>query len=36
MAGMVTKRTDNKFLPNGDMTRGDAALVLKKLFDKIW
>lgn len=36
MANLVVKTTDNKFLPVSDMTRGDAALILKKLFDKIW
>jgi hypothetical protein len=35
-ANMVIKRTDNSFEPNMEMTRGDAALVLEKLYDKVW
>lgn len=36
MANIVLKRTDNKFVGNDEMTRGDAAIILKRLFDKIW
>lgn len=35
-ANMVIKRTDSSYEPNTEMTRGDAALVLEKLFDKVW
>ena len=33
---MVIRRTDSLFGGNDDMTRGDAAIILKRLFDKIW
>ena len=33
---MVVRRKDNTFVPNDEMTRGDAAVVLKRLFDKVW
>lgn len=35
-ANMVLKRTDNQFVGSEQMTRGDAAIILKRLFDKIW
>ncbi len=33
---MVIRRTDSLFGGNDDMARGDAAIILKRLFDKIW
>ena len=33
---LIVQRTDRNLLPESDMTRGDAAIVLKRLFDKIW
>lgn len=36
MADLVIKSTDNKLNSNSDMTRGDAALIVIKLFEKIW
>ncbi len=35
-ANMVIKRTDGLFDGTAEMTRGDAAIILKRLFDKIW
>ena len=35
-ANMVIKRTDGLFGGTAEMTRGDAAIILKRLFDKIW
>jgi hypothetical protein len=35
-ANMVIKRTDSSFENDMEMTRGDAALVLEKLYDKVW
>lgn len=35
-ANMVIRRTDSLFSGNDEMTRGDAAIILKRLFDKIW
>lgn len=35
-ANMVLRRNDNKFAGNDEMTRGDAAIILKRLFDKLW
>jgi len=35
-SNLIIKRKDNSFLPNEEMTRGDAAVILKRLFDKIW
>ncbi|MCD7905421.1 MAG: S-layer homology domain-containing protein [Clostridiales bacterium] len=35
-ANMVIRRTDGSFEPNMEMTRGDAAVILEKLFDKVW
>ena len=34
--GMVVYRTDGKFAPTGTMTRGDAAIILYRMFQKIW
>jgi len=36
MANMIVKRKDGAFLPNEEMTRGDAAVILKRLYDKVW
>jgi hypothetical protein len=33
---LVLKRTDGKFLSDDRMTRGDAAIILKRMFDRIW
>src|SRR5690606_38978911 len=33
---LIVKRIDNKFKPNDNMTRGDAAIILKRMFGKIW
>ena len=35
-ANMVIRRTDGSFAPDMEMTRGDAAVVIEKLFDKVW
>ena len=35
-SNMVIRRTDNSFEPNTEMTRGDAAVIIEKLFDKVW
>lgn len=35
-ANMVLRRTDSLFGGNDEMTRSDAAIILKRLFDKIW
>ncbi len=35
-ANMVIKRTDSLFGGKEEMTRGDAAIILKRLFDKVW
>ncbi len=35
-ANMVLRRTDSLFGGNDEMTRGDAAIILKRLFDKVW
>ena len=36
MANMVVMRTDGRFVPDEQMTRGDAAIVMFRLFQKIW
>ena len=36
MADLIILRTDGKFNPSDTMTRGDAAVVLYRLFMKIW
>jgi len=36
MADLIVLRTDGKFNPTDTMTRGDAAIVLYRLFEKIW
>jgi len=33
---MVVRRTDSLFIPKATMTRGDAAVILYRLFSKIW
>lgn len=33
---LVLKRVDGNFLGDDYMTRGDAAIIIKRLFDKIW
>ena len=33
---LVVRRTDGKFNPNTTMTRGDAAIILYRMFNKIW
>lgn len=35
-ANMIIKRTDNKFDSDMEMTRGDTAVIIEKLFDKVW
>ena len=36
MTNLVLKRTDGKFGGSAGMTRGDAAIIIKRLFDKMW
>ena len=36
MTNLVLKRTDGKFDGSAGMTRGDAAIIVKRLFDKLW
>ena len=36
MANLIMERTDNMFVPEDEMTRGDAAIILMRLFNKIW
>lgn len=36
MANIVLQRVDGKFVKGDEMTRGDAAVILMRLFDKIW
>ena len=36
MTNLVLKRTDGKFDGSAGMTRGDAAIIIKRLFDKMW
>ena len=36
MANLVMDRTDNKFVSEDNITRGDAAIILMRLFNKIW
>ena len=36
MANIITRTVDNKIYANEDMTRGDAALIIMRLFYKIW
>ena len=36
MTNLVLKRTDGKFGGSVGMTRGDAAIIIKRLFDKMW
>lgn len=33
---LVTRRADGRFLPREPMTRGDAALVLYRLYMRLW
>ena len=33
---LIVQRTDGTLQPETEMTRGDAAIVLKRLFEKIW
>ncbi len=33
---LIPRRTDGLFSPNAQMTRGDAAIVLYRLYEKIW
>ncbi|MGN1318309.1 MAG: S-layer homology domain-containing protein [Lachnospirales bacterium] len=35
-SNMVLRRNDYKFAGDEEMTRGDAAILLKRLFDKLW
>lgn len=35
-ANMVIRRTDSSFASDIQMTRGDAAIVIEKLYDKVW
>lgn len=34
--GLVVKRYDSAFIPAGSMTRGDVAVILHRLFKKLW
>ena len=36
MANLIMDRTDNQFVADDQMTRGDAAIILMRLFNKIW
>lgn len=36
MADLVVKSTDNKINSSSDMTRGDAAIIIMRLFEKVW
>ena len=36
MANIITRTADNKIHANEEMTRGDAALIIMRLFYKIW
>ncbi len=36
MCNLVMKRTDGNFGGTANMTRGDAAIIIRRLFDKIW
>jgi len=36
MANIVLQRVDGQFVPQDEMTRGDAAIILMRLFNKIW
>ena len=36
MANLIVKRIDEKFVGNDQMTRGDTAIILYRLFMKIW
>lgn len=36
MANIITRTVDNKIYADEDMTRGDAALIIMRLFYKIW
>ena len=36
VTNLVLKRTDGKFGGSVGMTRGDAAIIIKRLFDKMW
>lgn len=36
MADLVVQSTDNKFNSSSGMTRGDAAIVVMKIFEKLW
>lgn len=36
MANIVLQRVDGKFVNTDEMTRGDAAIILMRLFNKIW
>lgn len=36
MANIITRTTDNTIKANEEMTRGDAALIIMRLFYKIW
>jgi hypothetical protein len=35
-SNIVIPRIDSRFAPSSTMTRGDAAIILYKLVDKIW
>jgi len=36
MANLIMRRTDGTFDPNEQMTRGDAAIGVMRLYEKIW
>ena len=36
MTNLVLKRTDNTFSGSDGMTRGDAAIIMQRLFNKLW
>jgi hypothetical protein len=35
-AGVVLKRTDNNFAPESLITRGDAAVLLHRMYSRLW
>ena len=35
-ANIVVQHTDSRFAPKTIMTRGDAAIVLDRFFDRVW
>ena len=35
-AGIIIPRTDGRFLPNAPVNRGDAALMLHRMYQRLW